>query len=95
MIKKLKVKTIGTCYWMNEKALDLVHKFNASGMVLYLDVYEDYQSRTLEDIMEEGMYDYSFNKENELSEEFLIMLDEAEGYARFLDLTPEVVEIVG
>ena len=54
----LVVNSIPETEAMNEKAVNLVREFNQSGRKLILEVFENYTGRTLEDILEEGMYFY-------------------------------------
>lgn len=93
-MKRLLVHNVPTEPWMNQKGLELVEKFNNSDTVLYLDIRKNYQNDTLENIMDQGMYDYSFNKESELALELLKMMEEAEDMACFIYFDFEDIEVV-
>lgn len=56
--RMLTVKSVPYSRFMNDKAKALVDAFNASGEKLKLQVYDHYRNRSLDDILEEGMYDY-------------------------------------
>ena len=93
-MKRLLVHNVPTEPWMNQKGLELVEKFNSSDTVLYLDIRENYQNDTLEDILDQGMYNYSFNKQSELASELLKMMEEAEDMACFICFDFEDIEVV-
>lgn len=60
----LTVDRIHYSRFMNDTAKKMVDEFNTSNETLKLDVYPHYVDASLEDILEEGMYDYvSDNKE--------------------------------
>lgn len=56
--RMLTVKSVPYSRFMNDKAKALVDAFNASSEKLKLQVYDHYRNRSLDDILEGGMYDY-------------------------------------
>lgn len=93
-MKRLLVNNVPAMPWMNDKAFEIVTEFNNSSSVLYLDIRNNYQNRTLDDILEEGMYDYSFNKNSDIAMALLELIEEAENFACFLYFDADDLQVV-
>lgn len=76
--------------WFSDEAKVLVNNFNAYSRDhkearLVLELYSEPESQEdLEQMLEEGMYDFSYPSGNPYSNELKEMVEEAEKYPRYL-----------
>ena len=81
---KITVKEVPTRDWMSEKAIKVVNDFNACGKKLSLVTYEEpTEDYTLDDILDEGMYDFEYPDCPE-AVELETMIEELANGARFI-----------
>jgi hypothetical protein len=77
---------------LNER---LLNRFNNTNAELYLGVHSSYQSKALEDILDEGMYDYYvMTPDSKFKQKFFDMLNMMVDNARPLLLGVNDVEVI-
>jgi hypothetical protein len=70
-----KLTPLNTPAILTDKAIDIINRYNNSDCQLFLNVFASYQNDTLDDILDQGMYDYEVKgSDKNLCDEAVTML---------------------